>query len=188
MESNSLDQKVVRKCYNILTSKYVRESGRKFIFHLISAFLPLEEKAKPISEEDAKEKKMECCLSTCCLVPSTAPIDLNPRKVIVDHKLKLYPRLQHYGYKSDTSTKFISEEGIEALIQFIEYRVSIGDIAIIKMNNHIKVAKDVDEKVAKRLMKSKASRQMSTPKDAESMDILPSKPVDVNVLDQDNPV
>lgn len=137
MTDNNLDSLLVKRCYNILASKYVTEKGKKFIFHLISAFLPKDAKSKCLTDEDTKMKAL-CCLGGCELVSSTTQIDLSPRKVIVDHKLKLYPRIYHYGYKSDTSDKYISEEGLEALIQFVEYKVGVGDKFISRMYNHIK--------------------------------------------------
>lgn len=138
MCKSGLNNNLIKKSYSVITNKYSTAEGKKFVLHIISSFIPIEEKASTIVMSDTDEiEDIKCCISKCDIIPSDMQIDTSPRKVIVNHKLTLIPRQICFGYKSEFSNKVISEEAIEALKRFIDHRASVGDDVITKIKNYI---------------------------------------------------
>lgn len=122
--SKIFDEKLVKKAYGLISDKYSTESGKKFILHLISSFIPLENKSIDLTLEISRSyKSLECCITKCKI----APIDLT---VIEegDH---------YWGYVSDSSDKILSHEALEALNRFIDKRVQMGDDVMTRIHNYM---------------------------------------------------
>lgn len=180
MEGINLNNNLVKKSYSILSNKYATESGKKFVLHLISAFIPVEEKAEIITLRNRPEDELKCCICKCNIVPADVQFDTNPRKVIVDYKLKLIPRSNYYGYRSELSTKIISEEGLEALKRFVDSRIEAGDDVISKIQKYLDKNKNntVNERTLS--FKNKVSKLKEPSKSkaeiTEDVDLIPNRP------------
>ena len=122
--SKFFDEKLVKKAYGLISDKYSTESGKKFMLHLISSFIPSEDKSIDLTLEISKSyKNLECCITKCKI----APIDIT----VMDEG-------DHYwGYVSDSSDKILSHEALEALKRFIDKRVQMGDDVMTRIHNYM---------------------------------------------------
>lgn len=122
--SKFFDEKLVKKAYGLISDKYSTESGKKFILHLISSFIPLENKSIDLTLEISKSyKNLECCITKCKI----APVDITVMNE-GDH---------YWGYVSDSSDKILSHEALEALERFIDKRVQMGDDVMTRIHNYM---------------------------------------------------
>ena len=112
-----------KKVMSLISEKYSDPNGKKFILHLISAFIV--GKANRVCSSDlSRLGKNECCITRKLIVPNDVNIPSDEGD-------------SSYGYYSNTSDRIISDEALEALKRFVEERLSKGDDVITKVSKYI---------------------------------------------------
>jgi hypothetical protein len=55
--TNLFDEKLVKRAFELISDKYSTESGKKFILHLISSFIPIRSKSSKLTLDASKNYK-----------------------------------------------------------------------------------------------------------------------------------
>lgn len=117
--------KQVKKITKLISEKYATENGKKFVLHLVSAFIADPSKVTRLTSANVgKYSRVQCCITKTQLVPSDVYVPQTEGTV-------------SYGWTSAKSDKLLSDVAIDALIAFIRIRIEAGDNVLVKIQNYL---------------------------------------------------
>lgn len=163
--TNLFDEKLVKRAFELISDKYSTESGKKFILHLISSFIPIRSKSSKLTLDASKNyKRLECCITKCNIIPADVAVPSNEGQC-------------YYGYISTSSDKIVSSEALEALSRFIDKRLQMGDDVITKIYRYMS-RKSPESTEKSRVSKEKPSKNdYNTDKGPSSKNLKPKNKV-----------
>lgn len=120
-----MDKSLETQALEIFRDRYQDQSGKRFILHLISAFMCSE--IKPYSYENTPGK-MRTDGGVCCILNI---------KLTMDDTDHIKTDNTYYGYMSDKSDKLLSAEAYKALRKFVELMAGMKDKDILKISKYL---------------------------------------------------
>lgn len=169
--------KNMSKLIKLISDKYATENGKKFILHLVSAFVIDKSLIKRLTSDvvnsfDESKGRMKygeikCCITKVPIAPMDIYVPVTEGEV-------------SYGWISKKSDKMLSDFAFNCLQAFVDMRVESGDDMLTKIHNYINKKSEDKIKPIKKQVKVDTQKVNTIPNKVRKSDkpIRPSKPVE----------